>query len=150
DGTTVREAPPRGRFYEIGGRRLLVHRAGSGSPSVILLPGGGAVGLDYWNVQHQAAELTTSVVYDQAGTGWSEPIDRPRTGAEVIDELRALLHVAGVPAPYLLVGHSIGGLYARLHATRYPDEIAGLLLIEPDHEEYDAYMPRQLVELRKA
>jgi pimeloyl-ACP methyl ester carboxylesterase len=148
--TSTDDAPPLGRFYEVGGRRLLLHQEGSGSPAVVFLPGGGAVGLDYWNVQDQAARFTTSVVYDQAGTGWSDPVDHTRTGREVIDELRALLRLASVPAPYVLVGHSLGGLYARLYATRFPDEIAGLLLIEPDHEEYDNYLPRQLVEMRKA
>jgi pimeloyl-ACP methyl ester carboxylesterase len=108
------------------------------------------VGLDYWNVQVRAAELTTSVVYDQAGTGWSDRVNRPRTGVEVTDELRELLRIAGVPAPYVLVGHSLGGLFARLFAIRFPDETAGLLLMEPDHEDYDASMPRRLVEMRKA
>lgn len=142
--------PPLGRYYDVGGRRLLLHRMGSGSPSVVFLPGGGTVGLDYWNVHERAAELTTSVIYDRAGTGWSDRVEPPHTGAAVTDELQALLRTAGVPAPYLLVGHSLGGLFARLYATRYPDEVAGLLLMEPDHEEYDAYMPRRLTEMRKA
>ncbi len=60
---------PLGRFYEVGGRRLLLHRSGSGTPAAVFLPGGGAVGLDYLNVQQKAAELTTSVLYNRAGTG---------------------------------------------------------------------------------
>jgi pimeloyl-ACP methyl ester carboxylesterase len=149
-GRTSAAAPPLGRFYEIEGRRLLLHRTGSGSPAVVFLPGGGAVGLDYWNVQQRSAELTTSVVYDRSGTGWSDRDDRSRTGVEVVGELRDLLRVAGVPAPYLLVGHSLGGLYVRHYATRYPDEVTGLLLMEPDHEDYDAYMPPRLVEMWNA
>jgi pimeloyl-ACP methyl ester carboxylesterase len=148
--TTTGAPPPLGRYFEVEGRRLLLHRSGSGSPAVVFLPGGGTVGLDYWNVQDRAARLTTSVVYDRAGTGWSDRVELPRTGVQVIDELRELLRVAGVPAPYLLAGHSLGGLYARHYATRFPDDVAGLLLMEPDHEEYDAYMPRQLVEMRDA
>jgi hypothetical protein len=99
--------PPLGRYHEAAGRRLLLHRSGSGSPAAVFLPGGGAVGLDYLNVQQQAAGLTTSVVYDRAGTGWSDQAGLPRTSAQVTDELRELLHAAGVPAPYLLAGHSL-------------------------------------------
>jgi pimeloyl-ACP methyl ester carboxylesterase len=102
--------------------------------------------LDYLNLQRRAAELTTSVVYDRAGTGWSDPVSLPRTLAEVTEELRALLRAADVPAPYLLVGHSLGGFYARYYATRFPAEVTGMVLMEPAHEDYNAYMPRELVE----
>ncbi|MER6045969.1 alpha/beta hydrolase [Streptomyces sp. NPDC001793] len=142
--------PPLGRFYEIDGRRLLLHRAGSGGPSVVFLPGGGAVGLDYWNIHHQVAELTTSVVYDRTDTGWSDRVEEPPGCAEVTDELRRLLRTAEVPGPYVLVGHSLGGLYARLYATRHPDEVAGLVLMETDHEDYSAYTPQELREMREA
>jgi pimeloyl-ACP methyl ester carboxylesterase len=139
------QAPPLGRYYEVAGRRLLLHRSGSGNPSVVLLPGAGAVGLDYLNVQERAARLTTSVVYDRAGTGWSEDAELPRTAAEATSELRELLRAANVPAPYLLVGHSLGGLYARLYATRFPAEVAGLVLLDPAHEDLNTYMPPELV-----
>jgi pimeloyl-ACP methyl ester carboxylesterase len=141
---------PLGRYYTVGGRRLLLHRSGSGSPTVVFLPGAGAVGMDYLIVHERAAQLTTSVLYDRAGTGWSDPIGLPRTLAEVTDELHELFHAADVPAPYLMVGHSLGGLYARHYAQRFPDEVAGLLLLDPAHEDWDAYMPRQLNEMRKA
>ena len=65
------------------------------------------------------------------------------------DELRELLRAAGVPAPYVLAGHSLGGLYARHYAQRFPDEVAALLLLDPAHEDYNAYMPRELNELRE-
>jgi pimeloyl-ACP methyl ester carboxylesterase len=142
--------PPVGRHYPVGGRRLFLHRSGSGSPAVVFLPGGGSSGMDGFNVQQRAAELTTSVVYDRAGTGWSDRVDLPRTSTQVTDELRELLRVAGVPAPYLLVGHSLGGLYARHYAQRFPDEVAGLVLMEPEHEDYDSYMPQKLNELYQA
>lgn len=146
-GTTT-AAPPLGRYYEVGGRRLLLHRSGSGNPAVVFLPGGGAVGLDYLNVQERAAQLTTSVIYDRAGTGWSDRAELPRTSAEVTSELRELLRAADVPVPCVLVGHSLGGLYARHYATRFPGEVAGLVLLDPAHEDYDAYMPAQLTEMR--
>ena len=71
----------------------------------------------------------------------------PRSSAEVTDELRELLRTAGVPAPYLLVGHSLGGFYARHYAHRFPSEVADLVLLDPAHEDYDAYMPEELVEI---
>ena len=148
--TPRRPGAPLGRYYEVEGRRLLLHRSGSGSPAVVILPGAGTVGLDYLSVQERAAKLTTSVVYDRAGTGWSDRADLPRTSAAVTGELRELLRAAGVPAPYLLVGHSLGGLYARHYATRFPSEVAALLLIEPAHEDYNAYMPKELNDLRAA
>lgn len=147
---TNQATPPLGRYYDVGGRRLLLHRSGSGSPAVVLLPGGGTVGLDYVNVQERAAELTTSVLYDRAGTGWSERVELPRTSAQVTDGLRELLRTADVPSPYLLVGHSLGGLYARHYAQRFPDEVAGLLLLDPAHEDYNTYMPQQLVDIWSA
>jgi pimeloyl-ACP methyl ester carboxylesterase len=139
-------ALPVGRYYQTEGRRLLLHRSGSGSPAVVFLAGGGAVGLDYLNVQQRAAELTTSVIYDRAGTGWSDSVDLPRTLAEVTDELRTLLHVAEVPAPYVMVGHSLGGLYARHYAQRFSGEVSGLVLLDPAHEDYNAHMPKELVD----
>jgi pimeloyl-ACP methyl ester carboxylesterase len=107
----MQEQPPLGRFYDVAGRRVLLHRSGSGAPTVVFLAGGGGVGLDYWNVQVKAAELTTSVVYDRTGTGWSDRVAVPLSSAEVTDELRELLRAAGTPAPYVLVGHSLGGLF---------------------------------------
>jgi pimeloyl-ACP methyl ester carboxylesterase len=143
---TTRPTPPLGRYYDVLGQQLLLHRSGSGSPAVVFLPGGGVVGLDYLNVQQRAAELTTSVLYDRAGTGWSDRVELPRTSAQVTDELRELLRTADVPVPYLLVGHSLGGLYARHYTQRFPDEVAALVLLDPAHEDYNAYMPQQLVD----
>jgi len=142
--TTIDGAPPIGRRYDVGGRRLLLHRSGTGGPAVVFLPGAGLVGLDYLNIHDRVAELTTSVLYDRAGTGWSDRVALPRTAAEVADELRDLLRAAGVPAPYLLVAHSLGGAYARRFAQRFPDEVAGLLLLDAFHEDWDAHMPPEL------
>jgi pimeloyl-ACP methyl ester carboxylesterase len=126
--------PPLGTRYQAGGRRLLLHRSGQGGPAVVFLPGAGHVGLDYLNVHQQVAEITTSVLYDRAGTGWSDDVDLPRTAKTVAAELRQLLQAAEVPPPYLLVGHSLGGAYARRYAQLYPDEVAGLLFLEPFYE----------------
>lgn len=141
--------PPLGRYYDVDGRRLFVHVSGSGNPPVVFLAGAGTVGLDYLNVQEKAAELSTSLLYDRGGSGWSDPVGLPRTLTQVTDELRELLRAASVPAPYVLVGHSLGGLYARNYAQRFPSEVAALLLLDPAHEDWDAYMPRELTEMRE-
>src|SRR5689334_15277003 len=105
--------PPIGHLYTVDGRRLMLHRLGSGGPAVVFLPGAGLVGFDFLNIHDQIAQFTTSVLYDRAGTGWSDQVNLPRTATEVTDELRSLLREADVPAPYLLIGHSLGGSYAR-------------------------------------
>ncbi|MEV5707674.1 alpha/beta hydrolase [Actinoallomurus sp. NPDC052274] len=142
-----RTGPPLGRLYEVGGRRLMLHRSGAGEPAVVLLPGAGLVGLDYVNLHDRVARLTTGVLYDRAGTGWSDPVELPRTAGEVTDELRDLLAAAEVPGPYVLVGHSLGGAYARHYAQRFPGEVAGLLLLDPTHEDFLRRAPRQVPEM---
>ncbi|GAA5184272.1 alpha/beta hydrolase [Rugosimonospora acidiphila] len=145
-GVEVEMTPPLGRRYEVDGRRLALHRSGSVGPTVVLLPGAGLVGLDFLNLQRAAAELTTGVLYDRAGTGWSDPVDLPRTPTEVAEELRELLRAAAVPGPYLLVGHSLGAFYARRYAQLHPGEVAGLLLLDPGHEDLPAYLPAEATE----
>src|SRR3954467_4796412 len=140
-------APPLGRRYDVGGRRLMLHRSGTGGPAVVFVPGSGLVGLDYVNIAGRAAELTTSVVYDRAGTGWSDPVALPRTAAEVTGELRDPLRAAAVPGPYVLAGHSLGGAYARHYAQRFPGEVAGLVLLDPFHEEMVTRAPQQVLEM---
>ena len=103
---------------------------------MVFFPGAGLVGPDSLTVQGRAAELTMSVLFDHAGTGWSDPVELPRTAAEVAQELRNLLCAAGVPDPYLLVGHSLGGIYSHRYAQLFPVEVAGLLLLDPAHEGY--------------
>ncbi|MGI5227593.1 alpha/beta fold hydrolase [Actinoallomurus sp. CA-142502] len=125
----------------------MLHRSGTGGPAVVLLPGSGMVGLDYLNLHERLAGRTTSVLYDRAGTGWSDPAELPRTAAEVTGELRDLLETAGVPGPYLLAGHSLGGAYARHFAQRFPDAVAGLLLLDPFHEDLVSRAPRQVLDL---
>jgi pimeloyl-ACP methyl ester carboxylesterase len=85
------------------------------------------------------------VLYDRAGTGWSDQVTLPRSAGVVAGELRALLRAAGVPPPYLLVGHSLGGAYARRYTQRYPGEVAGVLFLDPYTEGYLAYSPKRTV-----
>lgn len=119
-------------------------QSGAGTPAVVFVPGAGSFGMDFLLVHERVAEVTTSILYDRAGTGWSDDVKLPRSGDDVTDELHAVLRSTGVPAPYLLVGHSLGGAYARRYAQRFPNDVVGLLLLDPAHEDWDLYMPEHL------
>jgi pimeloyl-ACP methyl ester carboxylesterase len=142
-GQAAHGAPPIGRLYDVEGRHLLLHHSGTGGPAVVFAPGAGLIGLDYLDIHDQVSQFTTSVLYDRAGTGWSDQVALPRTATAVTDELRSLLRAARVPAPYLLVGHSLGGIYVRRYGQRFPNEAAGLLFLDPAHKDYPAHMPKQ-------
>ncbi|GGO42545.1 alpha/beta fold hydrolase [Streptomyces lasiicapitis] len=137
----ARLAPPLGGFQEIDGRQVFVHRSGGGGPAVVFLPGASAVGLDYFGVQEEVAQFTTAVVYDRGGTGYSDPLPLPRPATEVATELRDLLRAQQLPAPYVLVAHSLGGLYAHRFAQLYPQDVAGLVLLDAFHHDWDDFMP---------
>jgi pimeloyl-ACP methyl ester carboxylesterase len=137
----LRRAVPSARFHDVGGRQLMLYASGTGGPAVVVLPGAGLTGLGYLNLHEQVSGFATSVLYDRAGTGWSDHVPLPRSATEVTDELRLLLRLASVPAPYVFVGHSLGGIYARRFAQRFPAEVAGLLFMDPAHEDYTTQLP---------
>lgn len=139
----ARPAPPVGGFREIDGRRVFVHRSGSGGPAVVFLPGASMVGLDYFLVQRQVSRFTTVVGYDRGGTGYSDPIPLPRTASAVATELHELLHAEDVAAPYVLVAHSLGGAYAHRFTQLYPREVAGLVWVDAVHRDWDQFMPAE-------
>jgi pimeloyl-ACP methyl ester carboxylesterase len=139
--STAPLAPPIGGFQKIDGRRVFVHRSGSGGPAVVFLPGANAVGLDYFLVQQQVSQFTTAVVYDRGGTGYSDPVPLPRIAAAVATELHELLHAQDIAAPYVLVAHSFGGAYAHRFAQLYPPEVAGLVWLDAFHRDWDGFMP---------
>lgn len=114
--------PMPGQLVDVGGHRLHLHCTGSGSPTVVLEPGGGEMAANLGWITPAVAGTTQVCVYDRAGRGWSEPADGPQDGAQVAADLHTLLHRAGVPGPYVLAGHSFGGLYVLAFADRYPDE----------------------------
>jgi pimeloyl-ACP methyl ester carboxylesterase len=119
----------------------MLYACGTGGPAVVVLPGAGLTGLGYLNLPEQVSRFTTCVLYDRAGTGWSDHVQLPRSATEVTDELRSLLRVAGVPAPYIFLGHSLGGIYARRFAQRFPADVSGLLFLDPGHEDYITKLP---------
>jgi pimeloyl-ACP methyl ester carboxylesterase len=119
-----------GQLIDVGGHRLHLHCTGSGSPTVVLEPGGGAMSSNLGWITPAVARDSRVCVYDRAGRGWSEPADTPQDGAQIAADLHTLLHRANVPGPYVLAGHSFGGLYVLTFAARYPDEVAGMVLVD--------------------
>ena len=133
---TVREAadarahPAPGQLVDVGGHRLHLSCTGSGGPTVVLEPGAGMTSSDLGSITPAVAGETRVCVYDRAGRGWSEPADTPQDGAQIATDLHTLLHRGQVPEPYVLAGHSFGGLYALSFAARYPQEVAGMVLVD--------------------
>jgi pimeloyl-ACP methyl ester carboxylesterase len=130
---------------EVDGREIFLECRGAGSPLVILISGYRNTG-EIWTVQGEpgqtmvmpaVADFTQVCAYDRPGTildaghlSRSDPVAMPRTADAIVSELHALLGAAGVPAPCVLVAHSLGGLFARLYASTWPEEVAGLVLVD--------------------
>jgi pimeloyl-ACP methyl ester carboxylesterase len=122
--------PATGRLIDVGGHKLYLSCVGTGSPTVVLEPGAGATSSQMGWIAPTVARTTRVCVYDRAGRGWSEPAGSPQDGARIATDLHTLLHRAGENGPYVLAGHSFGGLYVRIFAAHYPDEVAGLVLVD--------------------
>ncbi len=121
-----------GRWIEIGqGHRLYMLEKGAGGPTVLFEAGIAATNLNWFHVQETVARFTHTVSYDRGGLGWSGPSRTARTPANCASELHDLLERAGIQPPYVLVGHSFGGLVMRRFALSYPDEVAGVVLVDP-------------------
>jgi pimeloyl-ACP methyl ester carboxylesterase len=130
-----RAYPPPGQLVDVGGHRLHINCVGEGSPTVILESALGAMSSHWVRVQQQVAKTTRVCAYDRAGLGWSEPGPEPRDARQISSELYTLLKDADTEGPYMLVGHSYGGLYARMYAARYSEEVAGVVLVDSSHPE---------------
>jgi pimeloyl-ACP methyl ester carboxylesterase len=124
---------PPGQLIDVGGYRLHIHCTGNGSPTVILESGLGGTSLDWSLVQSRRGEMTRVCAYDRAGLGWSEvnPANPSRTSQQITKELHTLLENTGIPGPYILVGLSAGGMHVQMYADQYPDEVAGIVLVDP-------------------
>jgi pimeloyl-ACP methyl ester carboxylesterase len=123
------------RLVDIGGRRLNLFCSGSGSPTVVLESPSGGAAWEWWAVQPKVAAQTRACSYDRAGYGFSDPSPRTADAANAVDDLHALLAAAGIAPPYVLVGNSFGGATAQMFAWAHPDEVQGLVLVEPMHED---------------
>jgi len=131
-------------LVNVGERHLNIYCSGSGSPTVILDAGLGEDTSSWRYVQRPIARHTRVCSYDRAGMGFSDPTTSARDARAVVSDLHALLRGAGIAPPYVLVGHSIAGLYTRLFADRYPHEVVGLVLVDPSTEYDDVPVKRMM------
>ncbi len=138
-----------GRYVTLGdGCRLYLREEGTGRPTVIFEAGIGASSLNWLPVQTAMAQETATLAYDRAGLGWSDPCHTERTPANVAAELHEMLQLAGVKPPFVLAGHSFGGLAMRRYALLYPEEVAGLVLVDPMRcEEWPPFVPARARQL---
>ncbi|MEO8082611.1 MAG: alpha/beta hydrolase [Ardenticatenales bacterium] len=131
EAADVTAYPPPGRMVDVGGYRLHLNCVGTGAPTVVIDAGWGdwSAAWSSW-VQPEAAKTTRVCTYDRAGMGWSEPGPLPRTAAHFARELRTLLQRAELPGPYVLVGHSMGGLTVLEFAHAFAADVAGVVLVD--------------------
>jgi pimeloyl-ACP methyl ester carboxylesterase len=127
-----------GQLIDVGGHSLHLSCSGSGGPTVVLEPGAGETSSAFRWIAPAVARDTRVCVYDRAGRGWSDPADTPQDAAQIANDLHTLLQRGQVPGPYVLAGHSFGGLYVLTFAARFPDEVAGMVLVDPTAPASDA------------
>ncbi len=145
-----------GRRYAAGGRTVRLRNGctlhavqqGSGSPAVVFEAGIGATSVNWRHIQEAIAQSARTISYDRAGLGWSGPCRTARTPANVAAELHEMLQQAGVRPPLILVGHSFGGLVMRRYALLHPEDVAGLVLVDPMRcEEWPPFVPARQSQL---
>jgi pimeloyl-ACP methyl ester carboxylesterase len=119
-----------GRLFDVGGHRLHLNCTGSGGPTVVLVSGLGGNSAGWARIAPAVADTSRVCAYDRAGQGWSEDATDPQNGVAAATDLHTLLDAAGEDGPYVLVGHSIGGDYAMVYAERYPEQVAGMVLLD--------------------
>lgn len=130
----VEYTKPHQRIDVGGGRRMNLFCMGTGGPTIVF-----ESGLSDWSstwalIQPAVAKSTRACSYDRPGMGYSDPVGGSRTPDDAIKDLKRLLDGAGIREPVVLVGHSLGGFYAKLFAVAYPDRVAGLVLVDPSEE----------------
>jgi pimeloyl-ACP methyl ester carboxylesterase len=127
--------PAKGSFVMIDGRNMHYRVSGAGRCTFVLEAGLGDYSDSWGDLETGLAAMSRTFVYDRAGLGWSDSAPGPRSVGAIVDDLHRTLTAASIPKPYILVGHSFGGLTQTLYAQRYPSEVAGLLLIDPSHKD---------------
>jgi pimeloyl-ACP methyl ester carboxylesterase len=127
-GAPAQKSPqPLGMLVDVGGYRVHLYCAGAGSPAVVIV--GAGYSFDWGLVQPEVAKITQVCTYDHSGIGWSD--SGPRDSCDLrVGEVHTALRKVGINGPYVLVGHSLGGLVARLYAGQYPDEVAGMVFVD--------------------
>jgi pimeloyl-ACP methyl ester carboxylesterase len=130
-----KQLPQIGRSVDIGGRSLNLYCSGEGSPTVIFESNWGSPGYLWVRLQRQVAAFTRACWYDRAGLGWSDPGPFPNHSDSIAHDLHDLLTAAEIGPPYILVGHAMGGFHVRVFRSYFPDEVAGMVLVDPMNED---------------
>jgi pimeloyl-ACP methyl ester carboxylesterase len=138
-----RRFPAPGQLIDVGGHRLHVNVTGAqtAAPTVVLEAGMASMSANWAWVRDELALDTRVITYDRAGLGWSDDSDAPKDAATSATNLHAALGAAAIAPPYVLAGHSYGGLVVRMFADRYPDEVAGVVLVDASHPDQWARIP---------
>jgi pimeloyl-ACP methyl ester carboxylesterase len=144
----LKDPEPAGKLIDVGGYRLLVNIEGKGSPAVVFIAGSQAFSFDWALVAPPIANITQAVTYDRPALGWSDPGPMPASFDQDVYELHELLQRAGVHAPYILVGHSIGGFIARKFEKKYPAEVKGLVLVDATSENATLFLNNKIQRMR--
>ena len=133
--------PAPGQIYEVDGHRLHLDCRGHGGPTVVLFNGLGEISASWARITDQVSTTTRICAYDRAGQGWSEDVATPQDGVTAAEDLHPLLAQGGEEGPYVLVGHSIGGPYALTYAAQYPEQVAGMVLLDSSSPEQLTSIP---------
>ena len=133
--------PPPGKLYTVNGEPMHLYCSGAGSPTLVLESGRGDDFLVWGKVQPALSPTTRVCSYDRAGFGWSDPESGPRDAGHIASQLHDLLRQAHVDGPLVLMGHSAGGIYIRVYATRYPRDVAGLVFVDASSTTQDLKLP---------
>ncbi len=144
------ELIPIGDLIQINNYRLHAYQLGEGNPTVVFVSGVGNDCLIWQLVQPEVARFTSTLSYDRAGLGWSDATENPRSSEFIASELHDLLSKTNTKPPYVMVGHSMGGIHIRKYAEIYPHNVAGLVLIDSPHEELNMRLPQRVQEADRA
>lgn len=137
----ARKNPPRGTLIDVGGRHMHLYCVGQGPVTVVFDSGLGGYSNDWSEVQPAVAKFARACSFDRAGFGWSDPGPMPRDSRSETADLHALLTKSGERGPFVLVGHSLGGLNSQLYALEFPDQVVGMVLVDSGHPEQWERLP---------
>ncbi|MDB5367724.1 MAG: alpha/beta hydrolase, partial [Rhodospirillales bacterium] len=140
-----RTPTPPGEMVDVGGTRFRIDCSGpqhAALPTVIIESGASGLGLYYYWLQQELSQQVRTCSYDRAGTSWSDDNDEPHDAQHFSKQLHALLQKAGVKPPYVLAGHSLGGIIIRVYAGDYPSDVTGLVFLDSSHPDQVAKLPK--------